>query len=117
MSKLLIYKNYQSLSNGYLEDLPKEDCKHFREVNDTMEYDNIDYTDCFINNRGGSFCFFDDVMNINLQIKTAPRYKNFELTELKISLEIARKNLSIDTSNKYYQKEFERVKCLINNFS
>jgi len=112
MSKLLIYKNYQSIGSGYKEDL--KDSKGYREMDDSMEYDNIDYTDCYINN---DFTFFDDVMNVNLKIKEVPRYKNFELIDLKMSLEIARQNLAVDVSNKYYQKEFNQAKKLVDNFS
>jgi hypothetical protein len=56
-------------------------------------------------------------MNVNLKIKEVPRYKNFELIDLKMSLEIARKNLAVDVSNKYYQKEFNQAKNLVDNFS
>lgn len=56
-------------------------------------------------------------MNVNLKIKEVPRYKNFELIDLKMSLEIARQNLAVDVSNKYYQKEFNQAKNLVDNFS
>jgi len=86
-----------------------------KEDNIVDEQEDVDVTENVVglDRKSQKAIVFDSWMNIYYTV--FPYYKNHHIDELKLSVRIAKKNVSFDSGNKYYKNELNRIENNLKN--